>query len=61
MTDTPTRPSSTDLTEPSPSTGWRETAVILDAPNAYAVEPVEQDTDTDQPPAADAPSFEVTA
>lgn len=27
--------------EPSPSTGWRETAALLDAPNAHAVEPVD--------------------
>jgi len=30
-----------DHREPSPSTGWRETAEILDAPNAHAVEPVD--------------------
>lgn len=50
---------------PSPSTGWRETAALLDAPNAHAVEPVEQDTDDDQDrdPLAttDPPSPEVIA
>jgi hypothetical protein len=27
--------------EPSPSTDWREIAVLLDCPNAHAVEPVD--------------------
>jgi len=29
------------IPEPSPSTGCRETAALLDAPNAHAVEPVD--------------------
>jgi len=30
--------------EPSPSTGWRETAVAMHAPRAHAVEPVDEQT-----------------
>lgn len=41
ITDSTHRATDRDLRERSPSTGWQETAELLDAPHAHDVEPVD--------------------
>lgn len=47
-----------DHREPSPSTGWRETALLLDAPNAHDAEDTTEDDgdDLDGPTPSATPS-----